>query len=144
MAAASRCHMSTLRLQFVSTRGAFSYATFSCLPGCLPACSPVPPEINHTPAWPPKMKSTKKTEKNVGVKWGKKKREKKKNETENKAGKVCNAIFFIDFHVRLLGFVCARASGCVRMSECECVCVSASVKCAEWHIVFQSVASADR
>lgn len=73
---------------------------------------------------------------------GQKKERKKKNETENKAGKVCNAIFFIDFHVRLLGFVCARASGCVRMSECECV--SVSLKCAEWHIVFQSVASADR
>lgn len=38
---------------------------------------------------------------------GQKKERKKKNETENKAGKVCNAIFFIDFHVRLLGFVCA-------------------------------------
>lgn len=110
MAAASRCDMSTLRLQFVSTRGAFSYATFrACLLACRPVC--LPPEINHTPAWPPKSKSAK----------NKKKAEKrkKKNETENKAGKVCNAIFFIDF--QFVSVVSVWVVVCVCESEYEWV-----------------------
>lgn len=110
MAAASRCHMSTLRLQFVSTRGAFSYATFLCLPGCLPArlpaclcaCSTRNQSYASVAA---KNEIDKENSKKRGSKMGQKKERKKKNETENKAGKVCNAIFFIDFHVRLLGFV---------------------------------------
>lgn len=105
-----------------------------CLPSSRqPVC--LPPEINHTPAWPPKSKSTKK-----------KKAEKKgknKNETENKAGKVCNAIFFIDFQfVSRALLVCEWVCMCARVSMSGWLRVR--LKCAEWHIVFQSVGSADR
>lgn len=137
MAAASRCHMSTLRLQFVSTRGAFSYATFSCLPGCLPACLPVRqfrPKSIIRQRGRQKWNRQRKQKKEWG-KWGRKKKEKKRMKPKTKRAK-CVMRYF------LLIFMFVSWALCVRMSEC--VCVSVSVKCAEWHIVFQSVASADR
>lgn len=132
MAAASRCDMSTLRLQFVSTRGAFSYATFrACLLACRPVC--LPPEINHTPAWPPKSKSAK----------NKKKAEKRKKrmKPKTKRAKCVMRYFLLIFSSSLL-LVCGWLCVCARVSMSGCFRVR--VKCAEWHIVFQSVGSADR
>lgn len=132
MAAASRCDMSTLRLQFVSTRGAFSYATFrACLLACRPVC--LPPEINHTPAWPPKSKSAK----------NKKKAEKRKKrmKPKTKRAKCVMRYFLLIFSSSLL-LVCGWLCVCTRVSMSGCFRVR--VKCAEWHIVFQSVGSADR
>lgn len=122
--------VATCQLQFVSSRGAFSYATFSCQPACLP------PEINHTPLWPPKTKSTKNTKK-----WESKKKTRMKPKTKRAK---CVMRYFLLIFMFVSSGLCVSARERERVGLSGCARMSVSVKCAEWHIVFQSVASADR
>lgn len=119
------------------------------MPACPAACLPVRlfhPKSIIRQRGRQKWNRQRKQKKNVGVKWGKKKRKKKKRMKPKTKRAKCVMRYFLLIFMFVSWALCVRerVGVCVWVSECVCVSVSVSVKCAEWHIVFQSVASADR
>lgn len=102
----------------------------------LPACHPKS-IIRHCGRQKQNRKRTQK-------KWESKKKQKKTRMKPKTKRAKCVMRYFLLIFMFVSSGLCVSARERERVGLSGCARMSVSVKCAEWHIVFQSVASADR